>query len=113
MRDAKCDYPSACNAMETLLIHKELLHSDLFNSIVEMLERENVRLYSGPTLNRAIKFAPPLTKELKHEYNDLQLTVELIDSVDEAIKHINKYGSNHTDAIVTNNGIIQLFLWKI
>lgn len=75
-----------------------------------MLERENVRLYSGPTLNRAIKFAPPLTKELKHEYNDLELTIELIDNVDAAIQHINKYGSNHTDAIVTNNGTTCFFL---
>lgn len=92
--------------METLLIHRDLLHSDLFNSIAEMLEHENVRLYSGPTLNRAIKFAPPLTKELKHEYSDLQLTVELVDNVDAAIQHVNKYGSNHTDTIVTKNGIL-------
>ena len=92
--------------METLLIHKDLLHSDLFNSIAEMLEHENVRLYSGPTLYRAIKFAPPLTKELKHEYSDLQLTVELVDNVDAAIQHVNKYGSNHTDTIVTKNGIL-------
>jgi delta-1-pyrroline-5-carboxylate synthetase len=116
VRDAKCDYPSACNAMETLLIHKDLLHTDLFDSLIEMLEQENVKLHSGPTLNRSVKFAPPLIKELKHEYSDLELTIELIDGVDSAIKHINKYGSNHTDSIVTKNGInsikeIKLITW--
>lgn len=90
--------------METLLVHKDLLNTDLFNSIIDMLERENVILYSGPKLHKAIKFAPPLAKELKHEYSDLELTIELVDDVDAAIQHVNKYGSNHTDSIVTKNG---------
>lgn len=93
--------------METLLIHKDLLHSELFNSLIEILEKEHVRLYSGPALYRALKFAPPEAKELKHEYSDLELTIELVDSVDAAVQHINKYGSNHTDAIITKNGIIR------
>ena len=90
--------------METLLIHKDLLNTDLFNSIVEMLERENVKLYSGSLLHKSIKFAPPLAKEMKHEYSDLELTIELVENVESAVSHINKYGSNHTESIVTKNG---------
>lgn len=103
-RDAKCDYPSACNAMETLLIHKDLVNTSLFKSIFEMFARENVKLHSGPVLSRSINFAPPLAKTLKHEYSDLELTVEVVNDVDAAIDHINKYSSSHTDSIVTRNG---------
>ncbi len=103
VRDAKCDYPSACNAMETLLVHKDLLNSKLFDRLIEMLEKEHVRLYSGPLLSKTIKFAPPLAKRLNYEYSDLELTIELVDDLDGAIDHINKYGSNHTESIVTQN----------
>ena len=105
VRDAKCDYPSACNAMETLLIHKDLVNTKLFDSIIEVLENEHVKLYSGPRLNKTIKFAPPLVKKLNIEYSDLELTIELVDNVDAAIEHINNYGSSHTEAIITKNSM--------
>lgn len=103
IRDSKCDYPSACNALETLLIHKNLVNTELFNSIIDMLEKERVTLNSGPLFQKLIKFAPPLAKNLKHEYSDLELTIELVDDVDHAIQHINKYGSSHTESIITSN----------
>ncbi len=104
VRDAKCDYPSACNAMETLLIHKDILNTPLFDSLIEVLEKNNVKLYSGPVLHKAIKFAPPLAKQMNHEYSDLELTIELVDNVNAAVEHINKFGSSHTDSIITKNG---------
>ena len=103
MRDAKCDYPSACNSMETLLVHKDLVNTKLFNSIIEMLQTENVKLFSGPLLHKTIKFAPPLATKLNNEYSDLELTVELVSDVNGAIEHINKYGSSHTDSIITSS----------
>jgi len=103
VRDSKCDYPSACNALETLLIHKNLINTSLFNQLIDMLEKEKVTLYSGPLFNKLIKFAPPLAKNLKHEYSELALTIELVDDVESAIDHINKYGSSHTESIITNN----------
>lgn len=69
-----------------------------------MLEKEKVTLYSGPLFNKLIKFAPPLAKNLKHEYSELALTIELVDDVESAIDHINKHGSSHTESIITNNG---------
>lgn len=92
--------------METLLVHKDLLNTPLFNSIIDLLEKENVKLHSGPLLNSAIKFAPPLAQQMNNEYSDLELTIELVNDVESAIEHINKYGSNHTDSIITKNGII-------
>lgn len=50
-----------------------------------------------------IPFAPPLASSLRIEYGDLQCTIESVDDVNDAIDHINKFGSNHTDSIVTEN----------
>lgn len=91
--------------METLLIHKDLVNSNLFRSLFELFAKEKVKLHSGPKLFNAIKFAPPLAKNLRHEYSDLELTIELVDDIDQAIEHINTFGSSHTDTIVTTNGI--------
>lgn len=103
IRDSKCDYPSARNALETLLIHISFINTDMFNSVIDMLQREKVKINSGPLFHKLIKFAPPLATSLAHEYSDLELTIELVESIDDAISHINKYGSNHTDSIITNN----------
>jgi delta-1-pyrroline-5-carboxylate synthetase len=114
IKDAKCGYPAACNAVETILINKDLLKSTLFNSLIEMLEKEKVKIYSGPKLHSQIKFAPPLTKSLSHEYSDLGVTIELIDDLNEAISHINMYGSHHTDSIITQNDeIAEQFLKSV
>lgn len=103
VRDAKCDYPSACNAMETLLIHKDLLHTPFFDELVDTLEAEKVKLWSGPRLEAAIKFAPPRAEQMSHEYSELELTIELVDDCKVAYSHVNRYGSSHTDTIVTQN----------
>jgi len=65
VRDTKCDYPSACNALE------------LFNRLIEMLKKENVKISCGPQLHQELKFAPPLATSLKYKYSDLELTIEL------------------------------------
>ncbi len=68
-----------------------------------MLEKEKVKLYSGPLFHKLIKFAPPLARDLCHEYSDLALTIELVEDTESAIEHINRHGSSHTDCIVTAN----------
>jgi gamma-glutamyl phosphate reductase len=68
-----------------------------------MLQTQNVKLNSGPLLHKTIKFAPPLANKLNTEYSDLEITIELVENMEEAVQHINKYGSNHTDSIVTKN----------
>jgi len=85
--DAKCQYPAACNTVETLLVHKDLAKTFL-PEIVKELESQGVQ----------VKF-----KVQGIEYNDLIISLNVVDSVEEAIQHINTYGSGHTDVIITKN----------
>lgn len=63
-----------------------------------------VKIYAGPRLTALLPFPPPPATSLRVEYGDLQCCVEVVDDVHDAIEHINKFGSNHTDTIVTENG---------
>lgn len=103
IRDAKCDYPAACNAMETLLIHKDLIHTSTFKEITDVLRAEGVKINSGPKLASQLLFTPNFTDSLNKEYSDLECCVEVVNNVEDAIQHIHKYGSSHTEAIVTNS----------
>lgn len=103
IRDAKCDYPAACNAMETLLIHEDLLQGSFFADVCNMLKREGVKIYSGPKLNQTLTFGPPLVKTMKHEYGSLDCCIEVVKSTSDAIEHIHRFGSSHTDVIVSEN----------
>nr|XP_055110414.1 delta-1-pyrroline-5-carboxylate synthase isoform X3 [Symphalangus syndactylus] len=103
VRDSKCEYPAACNALETLLIHRDLLRTPLFDQIIDMLRVEQVKIHAGPKFASYLTFSPSEVKSLRTEYGDLELCIEVVDNVQDAIDHIHKYGSSHTDVIVTEN----------
>lgn len=103
VKDSKCDYPAACNSMETLLIHRSHREGPLFDKMCEMLRLQGVKIHAGPKLGQLLKFGPSLAASMRTEYSSLECAVEIVDDLDDAINHINKYGSSHTDAIVTNN----------
>ncbi|KAM0026561.1 putative glutamate-5-semialdehyde dehydrogenase, Glutamate 5-kinase [Helianthus debilis subsp. tardiflorus] len=110
--DAKTDYPAACNAMETLLIHKDLLASGGLQELVKELEKEGVTLFSGPRVNGVVSFSKANT--FHHEYNSKACTIEIVNNVDEAIEHIHSYGSSHTECIVTDNhDVAEHFLSRV
>lgn len=90
--------------METLLIHEELMSTNIFADVCEMLKKEGVKIYAGPKLNERLTFGPPAAKSLRHEYGALECCIEIVPNLEEAINHIHTYGSSHTDVIVTENG---------
>ncbi|XP_039009068.1 delta-1-pyrroline-5-carboxylate synthase-like isoform X2 [Hibiscus syriacus] len=107
--DAKTDYPAACNAMETLLVHKDLSSTGLLNEIIMGLQNEGVILYGGPRASSLLNI--PEAHSFHHEYNSMACTVEIVDDVQAAIDHIHQHGSSHTDCIVTeNHEVAEIFL---
>ncbi|QCE01262.1 delta-1-pyrroline-5-carboxylate synthetase [Vigna unguiculata] len=121
--DAKIDYPAACNAMETLLIHKDLIEKGWLNDIILDLRTEGVILYGGPVASSLLNI--PQAHSFHHEYSSLACTVEIVDDVYAAIDHINLYGRHvvvfcligniaHTDSIVTeDNEVATVFLRQV
>jgi len=101
--DSKCDYPAACNAMETLLVNRQLMQTSGFNQLLDELRRNGVKVHAGPRLARALPFGPVPAKSLRHEYGQLECAMELVEDVDDAIRHIHAHGSSHTDSIITED----------
>ncbi|QHO53894.1 Delta-1-pyrroline-5-carboxylate synthase [Arachis hypogaea] len=112
VRDAKTDYPAACNAMETLLVHKDLINNGGLDELVFELRREGVQLYGGPTASALLHIVE--TSSFHHEYSSLACTVEIVDDVYAAIDHIHQHGSAHTECIVTEDcKVAETFLRQV
>ena len=112
--NAKVQRPSVCNAMETLLVHKDIADKFLpmmlmmYNSsAVEIRGDEAVQEYSGQ-----VHLATE--EDWSTEYGDLRLSVKIVDSIEEAMAHIAKYGTGHSECIVTDNyQAAQLFQYTV
>ena len=101
--DAKVQYAAACNAIETLLVHNEIAPAFLPAAAAALQER-GVRLLADERARVHVPAADPTTDaDWQAEYLDLVLAVKTVDSLEEAIDHINTYGSRHTDAIATED----------
>ncbi len=101
--NAKVQRPGVCNAMETLLVHKDAAIRFL-PSMLKKLRDAGVEIRGCPVTRNIIKDIKPATEEDWYtEYLDLILSVKVVEDIDEAIRHIRVYGSMHSDAIVTDN----------
>lgn len=100
--NAKCQRPGVCNAAETLLID-EAIHERVLPSILRALEREGVTVY-GDEKTRALgaitRIQPASEEDWATEYLDLKIACKVVSGLDEAIRHINTYGTKHSEAIV-------------
>jgi len=100
--DAKCQYPAVCNAMETLLVHKDIA-AEFLPKMAQKYRKADVELRGDARTLKHIKAKKASPKDWSTEYNDLVLSIKIVDSLDDAIVHINRYGSHHTDAIITRS----------
>ena len=101
--NAKTHRPGVCNAMESLLVHKSLADKVL-PSLCAELRSLNVEIRGDETVQKLVPFAVPATeKDWSMEYLDLILAVKVVSSIDDAINHINSFGSSHSECIVTES----------
>lgn len=109
--NAKTHRPAVCNACETLLVHRYV--ADIFLPVaLQRLSEAGVEIRGCETTQKLYPSAKPASElDWDTEFADLILAVRVVDSADEAMKHIQKHGSKHTEAIVSNDyGIIETFL---
>ena len=100
--DAKTQYPSACNTTETILVHKNAVDK-LFPRLNKAFNDARIKVFAHKNIIDKFDNAVPATDNSFHtEYLEKTVNVKTVDDIDEAINHINTYGSHHTDAILTN-----------
>lgn len=100
--DAKTQYPSACNTTETILVHKNAVDK-LFPRLNKAFNDAQIKVFAHENIIDKFDNATLATDNSFHtEYLEKTVNVKTVDNIDEAINHINTYGSHHTDAILTN-----------
>lgn len=100
--DAKSQYVAACNTLETLLVHKDIAEAFL-PVAYDMLKSKNVLVKGCDETQSFIDCEAATEEDFATEYLDYILSIKIVNDMDEAIAHINKYGSHHTDCIITEN----------
>ena len=100
--DAKTQYAAACNAIETLLVHASIAPKFL-PLVADALQQRKVELRGDDRSCEILDIAAATEADWATEYSDLILAIKIVDTLEEAIAHINTYGSRHTDAIVTED----------
>jgi glutamate-5-semialdehyde dehydrogenase len=103
--DAKVQYPAACNAMETLLVHEEVAGRFL-PELITRFQAAGVEMRGCPLTVESLQsrgVVPAREEDWATEYSDLIISIKIVSSLDEAIEHIDRYGSGHTEAIVTED----------
>jgi glutamate-5-semialdehyde dehydrogenase len=103
--DSKCQYCAVCNAAETLLVDEKVA-KDFLPRIKTALEQKNVEIRGCEQTASIIQVEPATEQDWSTEYLDEIISIKVVGGLDEAIGHINRYGSGHTDAIVTANKAI-------
>lgn len=101
--NAKCQRPGVCNAAETLLVHGDIADAWLPRAAEALIDRGVRLLGDGAATTIVAGMQPATAEDWATEYLDLRLSVKVVDSLEHAAEHIARYGSGHTDAIVTDS----------
>ena len=102
--DAKCQYTAACNAVETLLVHADAAERFL-PALAAAYDAAGVEMRGDERTRALIPCAPATSEDWDSEYLAPIISIKVVDSLDEAIAHINRHGSHHTDAILTEDAV--------
>ena len=100
--DAKIQYPAACNAAETLLVH-ESVASDFLPEIADRYEASGVEMRGDERVRDVVEMGAATDNDWSTEYGDLEISLKVVDSLVDAVEHVNTYGSKHTDSIITED----------
>lgn len=100
--DSKTQYVAVCNAAETLLVHESIAPAFL-PELKKSLDSKKVEIVGCPRTLAIIPAGPATPEDWKTEYLDYKLSIKIVSGLDEAVEHINTYGSGHTDSIITGD----------
>lgn len=100
--DSKTQYVAVCNATETILVHEKIA-SEILPKLKQALDAFHVEIFGCAKTQKIIQVSPATDQSWKTEYLDYQVSVKVVESIDEAIDHINTYGSGHTESIQTED----------
>jgi len=102
--NAKCQRPGVCNAIETLLVHRSVAEKFL-NPLLKDLIEKKVQVHGDDTVRKlgGSAIVPVTDKDFKTEWLDLIMSIRVVDSLEQAIDHINSFGSHHSDSIITRD----------
>ncbi len=108
--DSKCQYVAVCNAVETFLVHQEIAHTFL-PKLAQGLASHSVEIFGCEQTQAIISCTPATEESWKTEYLDYKVSIKVVANMDEALQHINTYGSGHTESILTKNAEkVELFM---
>jgi glutamate-5-semialdehyde dehydrogenase len=105
--DSKIQYPAACNSMETLLVHQDIAAAFL-PKVIAQLKKEHVEVRGCPLVLELVpeaNLSPAVEEDWSTEYSELIVAVKIVDSLEQGLDHIHKYGSKHTECIVTEDHV--------
>ena len=99
--DSKVQYPSACNSVETILINKNIAN-EFLKKLYSLFKENDIKM-NGDEEVKKILSGIGIVKDWHKEYGDKEVSLKIVDNVEDAYKHINKFGSHHTDSIISEN----------
>lgn len=100
--NAKVQRPSVCNSMETLLVHRAVAE-EFLPALSQAMEEHKVTIHATDDVLQLIPGVPVTELSFSTEYNDFDLNIKIVDSLEAAMEHINRYTTHHSEAIVTND----------
>jgi glutamate-5-semialdehyde dehydrogenase len=100
--DSKCQYAAVCNAMETLLVDEKIA-DEFLPRIKELYDKAGVQIRGDRRCREIIDCVAAGEQDWRTEYNELIVSIKVLAGLDDAVEHINRFGSHHTDAIVTED----------